>query len=418
MLKKILIIIPIVFLLLIALLVVLHWQTDIVSDLSKQILNTNLAEVAEFDYSSLSGDLLKNMIIRDLRITFVSGIQIRSNYLKFRYSLDETITGRYFFDFIHFDSLYIFIPATVDEIDSSAEKSNETIQETLNRFASSIPLKESLAKLPEFGVDDLELANGTFIIEDINRSFENIKLKMTALHKGPALELKIERLSGEEKSRNFELNLLRAQILGNEKRINLNQLEIRTPSSQIYGYSEITLGDSLWVILGLEETHISFDDIQTVSAAGFADSGYIDLAVDLVGNPNRFSATVICAGELNEYRIDSLVIDGDYQRGDILLRNGLIIRDTTTIHFKGKIAENDNVLNLYFTNLNLTDIQPDIINTDLTGSFYLKTESLGNPLAKGMARAKLFHSVIDTSYLDTVNFAIRAEDHLIKIIEP
>ncbi len=60
---------------------------------------------------------------------------------------------------------------------------------------------------PVFGVDDLEIANGTLIIEDIDRSFENIKLNMTALHQGETLELKIERLSGVERSRNFELIL-------------------------------------------------------------------------------------------------------------------------------------------------------------------------------------------------------------------
>jgi autotransporter translocation and assembly factor TamB len=172
------------------------------------------------------------------------------------------------------------------------------------------------------------------------------------------------------------------------------------------------------VVLGLEESHISFEDIQTVSAATFADSGYIDLAVDLVGHPNRFSATVVCKGKLNEYRVDSLVIDGDYQRGEILLRNGLIIRDTTSVNFKGKIAEKNNVLNLYFVNLNLADIQPDLIQTDLSGSFYLKTESLKEPLSNGFGRVKLFHSLIDTSYLDTVNFAIQAKDQVTKIIEP
>ena len=103
MLKKILIITPIVLLLLVAILVVLHWQTDIVSDLSKDILNTNFGAVANFEYSSLSGDLLKNMILRDLSVTFTSGVKIKSNYLKFRYSLNETISGRYFFDFIKFD---------------------------------------------------------------------------------------------------------------------------------------------------------------------------------------------------------------------------------------------------------------------------------------------------------------------------
>ncbi|MCK4559080.1 MAG: translocation/assembly module TamB domain-containing protein [Calditrichia bacterium] len=418
MLKKILIITPIVFVLLIAILVILHWQTDIVSDLSKDILNANLGEVAQFEYSSLSGDLLKNVIIRDLRVSFTSGVQIISNYLKFRYSLDETISGRYFFDFIQIDSLYVYIPPPVDETEPTDDDSDKSIQETLNRLASSIPLKDFLARLPEFGVDDLEIANGTLIIENIDRSFENIKLNMTALHQGETLELNIERLSGVERSRNFELILLQAQIIGNEKRINLNQLEVQTPYSQIHGYTEITLGDSLWVVLGLEDTHISFEDVQTVSAANFADSGYIDLAVDLVGHPHRFSATVVCAGKLNEYRVDSLVIDGDYQQGEITLRNGLIVRDTTSVHFRGKIAENNNVLDLYFANLNLVDIQPDLINTDLTGSFYLKTESLRDPFLNGIGRAKLFHSIIDTSYLDTVNFAIHAKDRLIKIIEP
>ena len=110
MLKKIFIIVPIVFLLLIATLVILHWQTDIVSKLGLDILNTNLGDVAQIEYSSLSGDLLHNMILRDVRVTFTNGMKIRSNYLKFRYNLNQTISGRYFFDFIQFDSLYVYIP--------------------------------------------------------------------------------------------------------------------------------------------------------------------------------------------------------------------------------------------------------------------------------------------------------------------
>jgi len=162
MLKKILIIIPIVFILLIATLVILHWQTDIVSDLSKNILNTNLGKVAKFEYSSLTGDLLKNIVIRDLKINFTSGIIIKSNYLKFRYSLDETLSGRYFFDFIQFDSLYVYIPSSdnnEEPVDSSEDKS---IQETLNRLASSIPLKKYIDNLPEFLTDNSIVSLGLY----------------------------------------------------------------------------------------------------------------------------------------------------------------------------------------------------------------------------------------------------------------
>lgn len=418
MLKKILIITPIVFLLLIATVVILHWQTDIVSDLSKDILNANLREVAHFEYSSLTGDLLKNMVLRDLKITFTNGVIIKSNYLKFRYSLDETISGRYFFEFIHFDSLYVFIPASDELEETDNIEDNRSIQETLNYIASSIPLKTFIDNLPEFGVGDLELANGTLILEGIKRSFEDIKLNLTALHQENNLELNIKRLRAEEKNRDFELSLFQAKILGNEKRINLNQLELQTPLSHIYGYAEITLGDSLWVILGMEDSYIAFDDVQTITAANFADSGYIDLNIDLVGHPNRFSATVKCAGSLNEYRVDSLVVDGDYHRGEITLRHGLIIQDTTTVNLKGRIAENRNTLNINFANLNLSTIQPDLIPTRLNGSIYLKSKSLSDPFLDGLARVKLNHSLIDTSYLDTVNFAIRSKENMRQIIEP
>ena len=113
MLKKILIIIPIVFALLIATVVVLHWQTDIVANLSLDILNSSLGDVAEFEYSSLSGDLLKNMVLRDLRVTFKNGMQIKTNYLKFRYSLDQTISGQYYFDFIELSFLSICLSLRV-----------------------------------------------------------------------------------------------------------------------------------------------------------------------------------------------------------------------------------------------------------------------------------------------------------------
>ncbi len=418
MLKKILIISPIVFILLIATVVILHWQTDIVSDLSKDLLNANLGDVAHFEYSSLTGDLLKNMVLRDLRITFTSGIIIKSNYLKFRYSLDETISGRYFFDFIHFDSLSVYVPMGGKSDETENENEDRSIQETLNHLASSIPLKEFLNDLPEFGVDDLELSNGILILESLNRSFEDIKLQLTALKKGESFELDIKRLSAKEKSKNFELQLFQAKIVGNEKRINLNQLKIQTALSHIYAYTEITLGDSLWVILGMEDCHIAYEDVQTVSAANFADSGYIDFSLDLVGHPNRFSSTIDCKGQFNQYRIDSLVVDGDYQRGEIVLRDGLIIKDTTLVRVKGNIAQNDNRLNLTFKNLNLKDIQPDLLLTDLNGSVYMNTVFLGKPLTEGFTRLKLYHSIIDSLYLDTVNFAIQSHNKFTKIIEP
>ena len=121
---------------------------------------------------------------------------------------------------------------------------------------------------------------------------------------------------------------------------------------------------------------------------------------------------------MNQYRIDSLLIDGDYNQGEIYLRKGMLVRDSTSVHFNGKIAEDDNVLNLYFTKLNLAELNSDLIKTDLDGSLNLKTQLLTDPFFNGSMRLKLDHSIIDTAYIDTIDASIRANDHLIKIVEP
>jgi hypothetical protein len=418
MLKKILIIIPLIILLLCAGIVILHWQTDIISDFSKNIINDNLREVAEVEYSSLEGDLFQNIIIKDLVMTFPDGLQIKSNKIIVDYSLTGTLSGNYFFDSIHFDSLDVFIPPSKTIDDTNAATEDNSIQQTLNRLASSIPLKTFLESLPQLEIDNLDISNGKISFASIKRTFQNIELNMSARHRGESIELNIARLSGIEKSRDFYLEHFRAQIIGNMDRINLNRLEIQTPESIVHAHLEITIGDSLWVIVGIEETHLTVRDIETVSGAEIADSGYIDLDLDLVGHPNRFSLKLISKGRYNTYWLDSLIVDGDYERGEIQLRRGLMTRDTSLAFFKGKIGEYGNNLTFRFRHLNLLDVYPGLIPTNMTGSLYVRTKSLKQPFIDSEAELNVIKSTVDTLVIDTLRLAIDAFENDIKIRQP
>ena len=419
MLKKTLIIIPLLVILSILLVVILYWQTNLVSDFGKNILNQNLGTDVHIEYSSISGDLFNHVIIKDLEISLSSGVYIRSNYVKMSHSLSSTIAGDYFFQDVLIDSLDILIPDSDIEdtvVVEDIEKRN--IQQTLNHIASSIPLKNFIQSLPQFSFDELSINHGRIDIASINRTFDNINLHLNAFHRGSSIELNIEKLSGIERSVDFNLEFLHGQIIGNEKRINLNQLEIKTGDSHLFGHAEITIGDSLWVIIGLEDTRIALSDIETVSGLRIADSGLVDLSLDLVGNPNRFSAIVSCKGNFNQYRTDSLIVDGDYRNGEIILQRGLLIIDSSQANFKGKIAKQENILDMTVKHFDLASLQYDSVHSDLSGSMRLFTESVGDPLKNGSVNILLTHSRIDTSQIDTLKLAAISKDHQLELIEP
>ena len=419
MLKKILIIIPIILLLIVATFVVLHWQTEIISDLSKDLINNSLKDVGHFEYASLSGDLFKNLIIKDLTIILTNGVRVRSNYLKVRYSLGAALSGRYLFDTILFDSLFVYLPPTVS-IDTTTvpKESDKTIEETLDEIASSIPLKTLLESLPELAVSDLKISYGEVMVADLDRTFENIALNMRARHRRESIELNIEKLSGTERNTGFRLDQLQVQIIGNKDRINLNRLEIQTPRSQIHAHAEVTIGDSLWVILGMEDNHISAADINSFTMDQFADTGFIDLTLDFVGRPNRFSAKLVGAGSLNAYQADKMVFDIDYYKGDINLQRALFMRDTSQVSFTGTISAGHNVFDMNFKHLDLSNFQTTFLPTDLSGTLYLETKVLKDIFRDGKGMIHIYHSSIDTITVDTLRIAVNAKDHNINFVKP
>ena len=517
MLKKILIIIPILILLLIAAFVVLHWQSDVVSDLTRTILKNNLGDAAEFEYRSLSGDLFKNVIIRDLDITFKNGTHLHTNYLKVNYSVADVMAGRYFFETIAFDSLRVEIPAALEEeeggerreergekreektvesrelrveggteerrekreeqvvegrelrveggteergekreektvesrelrveggkeergekgvVESGTEERREkreerrerreedeerSIEERLNYLASSIPLKTFIESLPELVIDDLSISHGTLYLGSLESVFDDIVLDMSAYHKDQSVKININKLQGAEKSLGFNLKHLRVQIIGNEKRINLNRLEVQTNNSELYAHAEVTLGDSLWIILGIDESHISVADVNVFSKENIADSGEINLSMVLVGQPNRFSTQLASSGSFNRYRLDSLNFDADYSAGQVNLRRSLIARDTSNITFKGRIQPGRNALDVSFNHLNLSDIDTSLLKTNLSGFLHLETKKLNDVLSDGKGRIHLYHSSVDTMKFDTLKFAVDAKNRHISIRKP
>ena len=104
--------------LLIAVTVILHMKTNVISDSLRGFLNRTLSDVAEIEYSSLKGDLFQEVHIRELRVKFRNGITLEANKLDVGYDAFASISSEFHFDDIFIDSLKVTIIAKEGETTS------------------------------------------------------------------------------------------------------------------------------------------------------------------------------------------------------------------------------------------------------------------------------------------------------------
>jgi hypothetical protein len=415
--KKIFIFIPLTFVLLISVLVFLHWHTNVVSGLIEELINLNTGDALEIKYSRLEGDLFRNIDIYDISVHLADGMYLKSNRLTVRYSLLATVSDRYHFESIVFDSLQLHVPAdTLSKHHQIEDTSYTSLGAAIERSASQM---EILFKtLPEISVGQFIVRAGIVQFENPQITIDSIYVELNASVDEQEIQLNIEEIYGRWLERNFNLQNLHAQLIGRADRITLNQLQIKTAFSHVYANSELSVDDDMRLILNLEDIFITHPDLIKLFNLQNLDSGYVHLSTVIIGSPADFAAQINMTGQYNAYQIDTLILDGDYIDGDIIIRDSRIRTLDSDLILRGRIARNDNDLRLWFTNFNIDHFIPDTFITDLSGFLRLKMDKLNFKDITGSGELMLFQSSIDSFYFDSLRFAIKAQNNNFEIIDP
>ncbi|TFH02206.1 MAG: hypothetical protein E4H13_02780, partial [Calditrichales bacterium] len=417
MLKKILIIAILTIVGFVALFAFLHWQTGLVTELSAEILNVVLNDVGQVEYRSLNGNLLNEVEITGLKFQLSGGLRFSSNRVVIDYGFFGTITGDLQFSSIIFDSLTVVIPAAVTDTTGKIKETRD-VKTALDHLASTSPVNAILEKLPKLVIDRLRVQHGQLIFGKDIRRFDEIQIDLNLRSEKGNFILNIEKLCGSEAKTGFYLVQSRAQVLGNTGRITLNRLEIETPGSHLFAQAELTLDDSAWIILGLQDSKISARDINALLQSSVIDSGLVHLTCDVVGHPNHFSVRLAGNASVNMHKMDSLYFDLDYNQGNIQLRKAYLKKNAADLTVIGKVQPNGNSLKAVFHHINLADFDRDYITSDLSGHVNFITESLNDPFQSGQGVIILDKSVADTIAFDSLRIALKAKDHHISIDPP
>lgn len=420
MIKRITLILIITLIIIVTVSVILYWRTNIVDDFIQNIINQNLAETVQIEYESLSGDLFRNVTLTNVTATLKDGSIFKSNYVKVNYSLYATASQEYLFNSVFFDSLYVYLnlpPDTLSELPAQQDGAT-SFESLLDRWANSSYYDTLFASLPEIYIGRLKILQGKLEVPTRDLTLDSIIIDLNAQINKESFELKVDNISAKWIEKDFTLNQLHFQLLGKPDRITLNQVRLNTPFSYVYANGEIDISENLRMILNLEDIQLDMYELNTIFAIKEIDSGLIHISSQFVGSPNKFSAQIFANGFLNEYKLDSLVFDGDYHEGEIILNRGKILANESEILVTAEILKEINKTKFQFTNLNLTRLIPDAIETNLTGRLYLEMEKLDFKNITGIGEMVFNNSSIDSMEFDSLVFAITAIKNNFKIIEP
>jgi len=417
MFKSILKISSIILLLFSALTFFLYWQTNVISNLIKDTLNSNLEGVAEIHYKQLSGNLFETIEIDDLTIILEDSSTIYTNKINIEYNLSSIIFKPYLIRSINFDSLYLTFNIK-QSIKEETEKKPFTIEDIPTLLDSLLDVQSIMNLLPELLVDQLEIKSGSLNIPEYNLHVENINLNTKYSFVSDKLNFEIDKLSGKWIEKDLRLKHFQVSLNATKSRITLNKLQIETDKSHIYVKSEINYEDKTWIIFDLEEIYLDYSDISRFAKIEQIDTGWVHGSVNIVGSPQKFSGQLFVKGETNNYKIDSLVVDTDYRANTLFVRKGKILINNSLLTFEGSGSRQFSRGKIVYNKFNVTNLIPESITTNLTGNVSFNVKELDLKHLSGKVDLNVHESMIDSIKIDTLKFALLATNNNFDIIEP
>ncbi len=411
MFKKILIITPLVVVFIILLIVVLHWRTRLISDTIQQMLRSNVSGI-EITYDELQGDLFQNVTITGLNLTFDNGTRINTNKVSLRYSFFSTISEEYHFDFVLFDSLRVVLPAA--EEDSSEGLPFESI---LQKASGSDWYKNIINNLPDVRFGDLRIEYGQVTGTEKTFLMDAIEADLSAHMVPGEIDIHVRSFRGNWVDRRIEISGLSFQLEGNDKRTTLNKLHLQTPNSMILAAMDAEISDRFQVILGLSESVISVRELNLLFGSAWLDSGEVQISGQLVGLPGSFNLDVSLAGNINQYRVESLQLNGAYEEGRVLINHALMTGDAGRLELSGRLFTEPNEINVRFSHLNPMHYFSDSSSADLNGRIDARFSGFDLEKAQGVADILLVSSRLDSVSLDSLDMRISLANGVVTIYD-
>ncbi len=398
----------------IALLAILQWQTHLVTKTAKAYLDHALKGKATISYSNISGTLINNIEIKNLKIISKSGLTVSVAYLRLSYRLWPLLKNKVEISRAIIDRLQVELPA-----EKSSQTETPFSADSLLAYLQKHYLpKQLLGNLPSFDLKNFHLTTSFFQVKNRPLTFTNIRLDLAHLRVEPnAIFLMLTDMSGYWQEQNLQLASLSFVLKGDPSGITLDQGELRSAKSTVS--FNILLDPTSGFNINFNRFHVDVNEFIPNDKNFFVKNGIVKGRLSLSGMPVHFGVQGQIQARFDQRTIRKFEFDMRYNRGEVFLNRLVVQSNIGIINAQGYWNRQRRIIgSLRFAAINLNKIMPSLPVSRLNGALQVNASNLRLRHLSGFGSLKLYNSLLDTIAIDSIRLKMTASNGFLKFIRP
>ena len=409
---------------LISVLLLLVWKTEIVQRNAESVINRALSGKGRIRYTVLKGTLFNTLKIEDMDLELFGTGRFRAKQVELEYDLWPLFSQKIHINKVFVNRLDVDLYASESQTTDSAQVAPPAAKVSpdsmLKAFQKSRPIAKLLNALPEIHLESLELFAGTIAIPSEQMHLSNVYADLPSLVvTRDQYRIKLNKLSGVWDERDFELQTLSFELKGNREHLELNQFKLLTPASNLQLSAYYDLSDTIDVSLNLYDAALDLNDLYKLAGDKELRSGFVQGSVSLSGAPRNFSVQANVKGRWKGQRLDTLQLDVTYDKGDILVNALHVQSGKARFDLQGAARQFNSGYGLFrFERVNLNQFDSTQVATDLNGLLKFNVSNLVLKRATGEGELQLDASRIDRLPIERLRFKLKAKRGNFTIVQP
>ncbi len=380
--------------------IALYSYTTVLDKAVIGLINQLSSDDLRISFKKMSGNLVGGVRLDQVQVILKEDT-LSCKRIELDYSLMDILHSEY-----RIERLILYKPKLIFHVgrQSVSPEPSLPIDSLLNQF--------DFQALPLIDIKELIVRDGEILVRRNGavERFEDIQIGLSAEITERKVEVRPRYIRANWVNRDLPIENISFQLLGNKKRIALNQLEARIPHLKLVGHGEVEFSPRFQLRLFADTTRLELPLIRALYPEVPFQQGYVKLYGSFLGTPGNFFGDFYLGAELDSLEIKSLHTrysrQGDDYRLDSLRLESNFGRLSGTVEFNNR-REVDADLVVDRFNLRRTGFSD--LETMLNGRVQLRFVDLNPEQISGRAGIELVDSRIDRARFDTLSIQLSAK---------
>lgn len=404
---------------LVSVLVVMHWQTQIVSDGIEKIINRSLNTNDTLSYDRLRGTLFNSVIIDNLYFKQDSSIEMRVGKVTLRYHLWPLLNNKVRIAAFDVDSLTVITHTPAKRVAATREEATvgRRADSLLTVLQNGALIGSLLKRLPDIRMGSFDLNAGH--VQWDEKIFTDIHARLSGdLHRD-RIDFIVHHFSGYQPKKNIGIRNLSFELSARPEKITLNKFKFSTAHSRINMAMDMDLGDPVNFLIAVDDIHLDEQDLHNLLPPELFREGFLDGRLTLIGQPLNFALDGHVRGAYNDRLLHNAHIYVRYDHGLISLDTMRINSNFGRLDIEGRLKDWIRFEgHARIQEVNTALALPGLPESSLNGRFVFNIPRLTrkNPQINGVFSA--WDCRYDDFSLDSLRFEVRTRGKRIGIVQP